>query len=193
MLGKTKAWFGPNKIELTKDTVYTHPTSKQCNYNVDTSNLVTKDELEKVKGMIDVSARIVGSGQYSKLFTTDTSKTTTTGSVNIQLPTCDYIELESALVKIPYSTAVTSSNAQLSYDIMYMPLPKIILVAGGQESVSTCRHFVRGSGSSNDVYELYPIAVSLNAVCTLTSAEFFYNRDSRYYFDWYYTCYKYDS
>ena len=140
-----------------------------------------------------MSARIVGSGQYSKLFTTDTAKTTTTGSVNIQLPTCDYIELESAWVKIPYATAVTSSDAQLSYDIMYRPLPKIILVAGGQKSVATCQRFVRGSGSSNDEYYLYSIAVSLNAGCTLTSAEFSYNRDDRYDFDWYYTCYKYNS
>ena len=34
LLGNTKAWFGSNKIELTKDndTVYTHPSTKQCNY-----------------------------------------------------------------------------------------------------------------------------------------------------------------
>ena len=33
MFGINKAWFGSNKIELTKDTVYSHPTEKQCNYS----------------------------------------------------------------------------------------------------------------------------------------------------------------
>lgn len=32
-IGKNKAWFGSNKVELTKDTVYTHPSSKQCSYS----------------------------------------------------------------------------------------------------------------------------------------------------------------
>lgn len=30
VLGNNKAWFGSNKIELTKDTVYTHPSTQQC-------------------------------------------------------------------------------------------------------------------------------------------------------------------
>lgn len=58
-LGKTKAWFGPNAVELTKDTVYTHPTSKQCNYSVDLTQYATKEGLEKLKGMIDVGAKLV--------------------------------------------------------------------------------------------------------------------------------------
>ena len=33
LIGNNKAWFGSNKIELTKDTVYSHPTEKQCNYS----------------------------------------------------------------------------------------------------------------------------------------------------------------
>lgn len=51
-------------MELTKDTVYKHPTVKQCDYSVDLTNCATKDELEKVKGMIDVSARIVHTGSF---------------------------------------------------------------------------------------------------------------------------------
>ena len=45
ILGKTKAWFGSNRIELTKDTVYTHPSTKQCNYSVDTSSFVKTSDL----------------------------------------------------------------------------------------------------------------------------------------------------
>ena len=30
-----------------KNLVYTHPADKQCNYSVDTSNFVTKDEIEE--------------------------------------------------------------------------------------------------------------------------------------------------
>ena len=32
-------YIGPNKIDLTTDTKYVHPTSKQCNYSVDLSNI----------------------------------------------------------------------------------------------------------------------------------------------------------
>ena len=32
-----KVCAGRNKIDLTKDTIYTHPSTKQCNYSVDLS------------------------------------------------------------------------------------------------------------------------------------------------------------
>ena len=38
-------YAGKNKLDLTKDTVYKHPTTKQCNYSIDTSNFVTKNDL----------------------------------------------------------------------------------------------------------------------------------------------------
>ena len=44
---------------------YKHPSAIQCNYSIDTSNFVTKTELNKVKGMIDVSARVVHSAYAS--------------------------------------------------------------------------------------------------------------------------------
>lgn len=47
MIGNNKVWAGSNKIDLTKDTTY------------DLSIYATKEELETVKGMIEVSARIV--------------------------------------------------------------------------------------------------------------------------------------
>ena len=61
MICNNKVYAGKNKLDLTKDTVYKHPSTKQCNYSIDTSNFVTKTELNKVKGMIDVSARVIGS------------------------------------------------------------------------------------------------------------------------------------
>lgn len=54
MFGNTKAWFGSNKIELTKDTVYTHPTAKQCNYSVDTSSFATKAEIDEIEKKIAI-------------------------------------------------------------------------------------------------------------------------------------------
>lgn len=58
--------MGSSKIDLTKDTAYvhpstkqcnyayTHPTSKQCNYNVDTSSFATKAEIEELKKKISI-------------------------------------------------------------------------------------------------------------------------------------------
>ena len=66
-------YAGQNKLDLTKDTVYRHPSSKQCNYYVDLSNYVTKSELsteitgssesikEDLKGMMDMSGRLIHS------------------------------------------------------------------------------------------------------------------------------------
>lgn len=57
-------YAGVNKIDLTKDTVYTHPktkqcnyaythpTSKQCNYSVDLSKYATKSEVNASKLVI---------------------------------------------------------------------------------------------------------------------------------------------
>ena len=40
-----KVYAGRNKIDLTKDTIYVHPNSKQCNYSVDTSSFVKTSDL----------------------------------------------------------------------------------------------------------------------------------------------------
>ena len=40
-----KVYAGRNKIDLTKDTVYVHPNTKQCNYSVDTSSFVKTSDL----------------------------------------------------------------------------------------------------------------------------------------------------
>ena len=61
-IGKNKAWFGPNAVELTKNTIYTHPSTKQCNYDVDLSNYVTQSDIETLKKELsDVGAKLVGS------------------------------------------------------------------------------------------------------------------------------------
>ena len=40
-----KVYAGRNRIDLTKDTVYVHPSSKQCDYYVDTSSFVKTSDL----------------------------------------------------------------------------------------------------------------------------------------------------
>ena len=182
-----QVYAGSNKTKL----VYTHPENKQCNYSVDTSNLVTKEELEKVKGMIDVSARIVDSGRYSAEFSSS-DKNYSKGKVTLQLPECDYVELESAWVDFPYTTAVTSSEARLTTDCIYVHPAKIVLVAGGHETDAiTYWEYEQSAGSTS--YSACSLAVSLSSSYILTSAEIEYNRYNTYRILWYYTCYKYNS
>ena len=59
-IGKNKAWFGSNKVELTKDTntVYTHPSSIQCNASNEISNL--KSSVSNGKSLI--ASAITGKG-----------------------------------------------------------------------------------------------------------------------------------
>ena len=45
-------YAGRNKIDLTKDTIYTHPSTKQCNYSVDTSQFATKTDLNNISGKL---------------------------------------------------------------------------------------------------------------------------------------------
>jgi len=141
--------------------------------------------------MIDVSARIVGSGTYSQYYTSNTGDYLTTGTINIQLPDCDYVELESAYVEIPYATAVTSSTASLKTECVYMPPNKVILVAGGGSSLATAMSGYRSSGSTT--YSRTTLTVSLGLDHKLTSGEFNYNNYSTLDVKWHYTCYKYDS
>lgn len=65
-------------------STYIHPTEKQCNYTPDLSSYATKEELEEVKGMIDMGAKIVGTGNASFINETE-----------ITVPTCDYVEIMS--------------------------------------------------------------------------------------------------
>ena len=130
-----------------------------------------------------MSARIVDSGHYTQNFSSGKNK------ITIQLPACDYIELTSAWVKIPYTaTTVTSENSQLTSDVMYMCPTKTILVAGGSSSRFLFRqHYSRDSSDY-----LSSVEVTLNSDYTLTSAEFTLTQYYDYDFDWYYTCYKYN-
>ena len=79
--------MGQNKIDLTKDTSYIHPTNKQCNYEPDLSNYATKEELETVKGMIEVSARIVETKGLQ------VSGSSSNNNATYTVAECDYIIL----------------------------------------------------------------------------------------------------
>ena len=92
-----QVYVGANKSKL----VYTHPANKQCNYSVDTSKLATKEELEKVKGMIDVSARIVGSGT---LLISGTAGNVVKSSMEVSVD-YDFVEL----VLIPFTPSSDNS------------------------------------------------------------------------------------
>lgn len=60
VVGKNKAWFGSNKVELTKDTntVYTHPSSIQCNASSEINSL--KSSVSNGKSLI--ASAITGKG-----------------------------------------------------------------------------------------------------------------------------------
>lgn len=47
VVGKNKAWFGSNKVELTKESSYTHPTYKVCNYAPDLTGYATIGYVDK--------------------------------------------------------------------------------------------------------------------------------------------------
>lgn len=72
VVGNNKAWIGPNGVELTKDTIYSHPTNKQCNYEPDLSNYATKDDLASVSNVVD--------GVALKAYTTLTCPQTISGT-----------------------------------------------------------------------------------------------------------------
>jgi len=91
LIGNNKVWAGSNKIDLTKDTTY------------DLSIYATKEELETVKGMIEVSARIVGSGKVS----------VRNGSDITTVPSCDYVIVYAPAVDI--STYVFPEQNLLCY------------------------------------------------------------------------------
>jgi len=61
--------MGSNNIDLAKDTVYVHPSEKQCNYSVDTSGFATKDDIsllwEKVNSISSTPVLIKSGVLYS--------------------------------------------------------------------------------------------------------------------------------
>ena len=133
-----------------------------------------------------MSARIVDSGHYLQNFQSSDNK----NKITIQLPKCDYIELVSGWVEIPYvATTVTSANSRLVSDVMDICPTKIILVASGSSLPAPYRYYYTRDSS----YSLGTIYVTLNSDYTLTSKEFNVSDYYEYYFDWYYTCYKYNS
>lgn len=49
-----KVYAGSNKLDLTKDTIYTHPATKQCNYSVNTSDFATVSQLADLEKKIAI-------------------------------------------------------------------------------------------------------------------------------------------
>ena len=122
-LGKTKAWFGSNKVELTKDTVYTHPSTKQCGYNVDLSNYVTQSDIEAIKKELsDVGAKLVGSMPVYA------DRRSTSAEVTYSYD-FDYVEI------IPASVAVGLTNGGATF---IQPPVAICKNCSGVVSFSTC-------------------------------------------------------
>lgn len=58
LLGNNKAWIGPNRIDLTSDTIYTHPSEIQCNASTEISSL--KSSVSNGKSAI--ASAITGKG-----------------------------------------------------------------------------------------------------------------------------------
>ena len=70
-------YAGSNKIDLAKDTVYTHPTAKQCNYSYthpttkqcnyapDLSSYATKSDLASVSSPLQLLATYTDSAQMT--------------------------------------------------------------------------------------------------------------------------------
>lgn len=53
------AYIGPNRIDLTKDTIYVHPSEKLCDYSVDTDQIYARLEVveNKVNNISGSAAR----------------------------------------------------------------------------------------------------------------------------------------
>lgn len=161
MICNNKVYAGKNLLDLTKDTVYIHPTTKQCNYSIDTSNFVTKTELNKVKGMIDVSARVVGSKQAIA----GNASQTVTVPVSIDY---DYIEI------YPAFTINKSASEYSGYAAVASSVPVIVAKDGtGIISVEDCEHTAGVQCSASQVY-FYSTGNYIHFDCTVV----FYKYDS---------------
>jgi len=146
------------------------------------STYATKEELEKVKGMIGVSARVVGNGVIDKQFISDNSKDTyKSETFNFQLPECDYVELQSLNVSVPdVGSAILTPN-------------KVVLVPGSGEAVVTVRMVTYSDNRNQTVSSGISFQnVSFTADYALTGTIYYSYTVGRTAY-WYYTCYKYDS
>lgn len=163
---------------MTKDTTY------------DLTSYATKEELEKVKGMIDVSARIVGSGVCQQSFDGVTDDKSKTATFNFQLPECDYVEIQPLHVDFPYASAVTSDTAVVSTALVTIMPPKVILVRGGNAALVGVRCDYSYNGRSGTYVS--GKSTTLTSSCSLTGT-IEYSSKEIYDINWYYVCYKYDS
>ena len=137
-----KVYAGANKLDLTKDTVYVHPASKQCNYSVDLSNYATKAELDALPKV----ARPIASGNVSENQSIKIPGATyvvmnfsTTGSTRVS-PTEATIALGSAV-----GVNMQSGNSGWGYSIQFYLIDDIPTLSCGYS----------GSGTANNVYTAY--------------------------------------
>ena len=96
-------------------STYVHPSEKQCNYTPDLSTYATKEELEEVKGLIDMGAKIVGSGSLIA-----------DRASSVTVPACDYVEIISEMYVcsagiVPKASSIvykgTSANVDTVTDV----------------------------------------------------------------------------
>lgn len=57
-MGNNKAWIGPNRVDLTSDTIYTHPSEIQCSASTEIDSL--KSSVSSGKSLI--AAAVTGMG-----------------------------------------------------------------------------------------------------------------------------------
>lgn len=77
MVCNNKVYAGRNKLDLTKDTVYVHPSTKQCNYSIDTSKFATKQLASETR------AGLMSASMYHKLNTSLLKVVQFTGTTDI--------------------------------------------------------------------------------------------------------------
>ena len=90
------AYIGPNKIDLTADTKYVHPTTKQCNYSYTHPSKIqcsAASEISSLKSSVSSGKAQIASAITGKGISTSSTASFSTMASNIRtLPTMTAIE-----------------------------------------------------------------------------------------------------
>ena len=171
MVCNNKVYAGRNKIDLTKDTTY------------DLSTYVTKEDLEKVKGMIDVSARLVHTMHMNDSTVGSSSGNAYDYRINYTVKPCDYIKLK--FINYFNDTTTTANNVY----------PNEMLIYKG--CTGRCPYEMYFKGTARDdpasYIDLTNIVLSsdgssITGTINVTRSEYY-----TYTINWICECYKYDS
>lgn len=74
-MGNNKAWIGPNRVDLTSDTIYTHPSEIQCN---------ASSEIESLKSSVSSGKSLIAAAVTGKGVSTAATATFQTMANNIK-------------------------------------------------------------------------------------------------------------